>query len=117
MANGNSYNDFNSSVTILSLGTTVKGNIYAKGDVRVDGKIDGNIECDGKIVAGDTSQLHVDVQTNEMNLNGTFQGDIKAAKQLNIGPKGNITGNFSTPILSVEEGAVLNGNIKMPERE
>jgi len=110
----NNDNNINSKVTILSQGTIVRGNIFSKGDIRVDGKIEGNIECDGKIVAGTTSDMKVDIKTNEMNINGSFEGDIVADNQLNVGSQGNITGNVKTPVLSVEEGAVMNGTIEMP---
>ena len=36
----------------LAAGTVVKGNIVAESDFRLDGKIEGDIHCHGKIVIG-----------------------------------------------------------------
>ena len=36
----------------LAAGTTVKGDIVTETDFRLDGKIEGNVSCNGKIVIG-----------------------------------------------------------------
>ena len=36
----------------LATGTTVKGNIITETDFRLDGQVEGDISCNGKIVVG-----------------------------------------------------------------
>ena len=36
----------------LAAGTTIKGNIITETDFRLDGKVEGDISCNGKIVIG-----------------------------------------------------------------
>lgn len=36
----------------LAAGTTVKGDLVTETDFRLDGKIEGNVSCNGKIVIG-----------------------------------------------------------------
>ncbi len=103
-------------ITILAKGTKVKGNIFAKGDIRIDGNVEGKVECSGKVVLGDQSSTEIDVDTESIDLNGAFKGAINASKQINIGPQGNISGELVTPSLVVEKGAVINSEIKMDTR-
>ena len=40
-------------LTTIALGTMVKGAITVEGDLRLDGIIEGNVSCKGKVVIGD----------------------------------------------------------------
>ena len=39
-------------LTTIALGTMVKGTITVEGDLRLDGIIEGNVSCRGKVPAG-----------------------------------------------------------------
>lgn len=39
-------------LTTIALGTMVKGTITVEGDLRLDGIIEGNVSCRGKVVIG-----------------------------------------------------------------
>lgn len=104
-------------LTLIGVGTKVKGSIISKENIRVEGSINGKIDCEGKVFMGNESHLVVDLKTYEVNIDGTFEGDIKAEKQLVIGSNGVMNGNMSTPSLIVENGAVLNGKVEMPRNK
>lgn len=104
------------AVSFFGKGMHVKGKVYSEADIRVDGTITGKIECQGKVIMGDESQLEVSkLKTDTININGQLVGDLIALKSIVIGAKGNIKGNISTPILQVDKGAVINGVIKMEQ--
>lgn len=103
------------TITILTNGTTVKGKISSEGDMRIDGDIKGSIDCAGKVVLGESSKLEVTLASRQMNLNGTLTGDITIAEHLTIGSTGVIEGSVQTHKLSVAQGAVINGDITMPQ--
>ena len=108
--------DTASSMTVLGAGTTVKGKIKSNNDIRVDGKISGDIVCDKKVVVGEKGNLEVNLNTNELTIEGSFQGEVKASKQVRIGSKGVLSGDLSTPSLIVEEGAMVNSHITMNKK-
>ena len=92
----------------------VNGTIYSKVDMRVDGIVEGEMECEGKVIMGEESQLDLStLKTNTVNINRTLTGDISASTGIVIGGKGTVTGNLKTPSLQVDQGAILNGTIKM----
>ena len=67
----------------LAAGTTVKGDIVTETDFRLDGKIEGDVSCSGKIVIGPkgnvTGNIVSDIfaQTLEIEPNARFNGVCK----------------------------------------
>ncbi len=103
-----------SSLTRFSAGTIVRGKIIAKDDIRIDGIVEGEIICEGRVVTGDESKIDTNIDTAQMDINGVFNGEVVAKDKISIGPKGNFSGKISTPKITVENGAVINGQIEMP---
>jgi cytoskeletal protein CcmA (bactofilin family) len=52
---------------------------------------------------------HAVINVAVAKINGTVEGDINATKELVLGPTANVTGNISARLLTVQEGALLNG--------
>jgi len=102
------------AVSIFGKDMYINGNVYSKVDIRVDGIIEGEVECEGRVIMGDESYLEViKLKTDSVTINGKLTGAIFASTAVIIGAKGRVTGNLSTPSLQVDEGALVNGNIKM----
>lgn len=112
--NQGTVGDFSNS--FIAKGTVVRGKVESQGDMRVDGKIEGTINCKGKIIMGSESTIDSNIEVGEMNINGKFTGDIDAKQQIKIGELGRVKGNLTTPILEVANGAILNSKITMPEK-
>ncbi len=49
----NTGNSFNSLVN----GTHIEGNVHSEKDIRIDGRIKGNLHCDAKVVIGPTGVI------------------------------------------------------------
>ena len=67
----------------LAAGTTVKGDIVTETDFRLDGKIEGDVSCSGKIVIGPKGNVTGNIvstnaaQTLEIEPNARFNGVCK----------------------------------------
>ena len=48
----------NSLINTITVGTTIKGDIQANGDFRMDGSLEGNITLTGKLVLGEQGRDH-----------------------------------------------------------
>ncbi|MGB1240942.1 MAG: bactofilin family protein [Chitinophagales bacterium] len=102
------------AVSIFGKDMYIDGSVYSKVDIRVDGIIEGEVECEGRVIMGDESYLEViKLKTDTVTINGKLTGDIFASTGIVIGTKGKVSGNLSTPNLQVDQGALVNGNIKM----
>jgi cytoskeletal protein CcmA (bactofilin family) len=116
--NGNSIKSSNSSAALGALntlveGTIVEGQVTAKSDIRVDGMIRGNLNCDGKVIIGITGFVEGQINCANAVIQGKFEGTLNVKELLNIRESAKITGEVTTGKLIVESGAVFNVTCKM----
>lgn len=102
----------NSSTQIMK-GTTVEGNIETFGNVRVEGKIIGNIKSKSKIALGDSSYVEGNIISQNAEIAGEVKGTVDVTEVLTLKATAVIKGDIVTGKLVVEAGAVWNGTIKM----
>ena len=102
----------NSSNTI-GKGTTVEGNIETYGNLRVDGRVVGNIVTKSKLVLGQTSQVDGNILAQNAEVLGEIKGKIEVSDLLILKPSSVIRGDILTSKLIVETGATFNGGCKM----
>lgn len=101
-------------VSVFGRDMYVEGNVYSKVDIRVDGIVDGQIECEGRVIMGNESYLElIKLTTDSVNINGTLAGEIIASSGIVIGERGKVTGDLNTPKLQVKQGGLVNGKITM----
>ncbi|RLD19978.1 MAG: cell shape determination protein CcmA [Bacteroidetes bacterium] len=102
----------NSSNTI-GKGTTVEGNIETYGNLRVDGRVVGNIVTKSKLVLGQTSQVDGNILTQNAEVFGEIKGKIEVSDLLVLKASSVVHGDILTNKLVVETGATFNGGCKM----
>ena len=94
-----------------------KGTLSFEGTVRIDGKFEGKVNTAGTLVIGETGDMQADLDVGTLVCKGKLNGAVVASKKIEMHPASRITGNIQTPALSIELGAVLDGHLKMTERE
>jgi len=97
----------------LATGTLIKGNILAEEDLRIDGKVEGKIECAGKVVVGPQGEIQGDIYCTNMDIVGRVIGNLVIKDILVIKSSGVFTGDLITGSLEIEPGAIFNGTCKM----
>jgi cytoskeletal protein CcmA (bactofilin family) len=102
----------NSSNTI-GKGTTIEGNIETYGNLRVDGRVVGNIVTKSKLVLGQTAQVDGNILTQNAEVFGEIKGKIEVSDLLTLKASSVIHGDILTTKLIVETGATFNGGCKM----
>ncbi len=102
----------NSSNTI-SKGTTVNGNIETFGNIRVEGKINGNVTTKSKASLGQSCEMKGDLLALNAVIEGNIKGTVEVAELLILKPTAVIDGDIITNKFIVEEGAKFNGGCKM----
>ena len=100
-------------INIIGGGTTIKGDIDCKGDMRIDGKITGNINISGKIVVGPTGDSNGQITCKNSEVEGKIDGKIFVAELLVLKSTASVLGDISTTKLAIEPGATFTGNCKM----
>lgn len=99
--------------TLISAGTTLKGDIKSNGDLRIDGTIIGNVYSSAKIIIGSSGLVEGDISGNQADVVGKVSGNIRAKELLQLRGDSVVTGNLYAGKLQVEPSATFNGQCHM----
>lgn len=104
-----------SIISIVGPGTKVSGDVVAEGSIRVEGEIEGTVYAGKAVVVGKEGTVNGDISTNDAVISGQVKGTITAASRLEIHGTATVEGVVRTRRLQLEEGAVLNAEVRMGE--
>ncbi|MDR2824250.1 MAG: polymer-forming cytoskeletal protein [Prevotellaceae bacterium] len=118
MANFISKNTPNSEVTggtynSLTIGTKVAGDVRAENDFRLDGEIDGSIECKGKLVVGQRGFVKGNILCENAEVSGEVSGNVIINDTLSLRATAIVGGDITTKVLVIEPNAIFNGKCTM----
>lgn len=99
--------------TIVASGTEIKGNIESKGDIRVDGVLNGNLTTSSKVLVGPSGKIYGDVIAQQADVLGQISGTIKVTELLYLKGNCQINGNIYAGQLQVDATASFNGECHM----
>jgi len=118
MLNKSAKNDIpqNSALNMIGLGTIIKGDLTSDGDLRIGGKIEGNVISKSKIAMGASSEIRGNVNARSADLSGKIEGDVLINETLFLRSSAKITGNITTSKLVIESGAEFNGTCTMTHK-
>tara|TARA_R110000868_G_scaffold71505_4_gene209371 strand:- start:25 stop:432 length:408 start_codon:yes stop_codon:yes gene_type:complete len=102
-----------SAINIIRTGTEITGDIICKGDIRIDGKLFGNLMSEGKVVVGDNGYVEGSVKCANATISGTLKVTITVKELLSLKATSNLIGEITTNKLQIEPGANFSGNCKM----
>ncbi|TVM17581.1 polymer-forming cytoskeletal protein [Oceanidesulfovibrio indonesiensis] len=97
----------------LGSGTAYEGKLNFQGSVRVDGSFTGEIQSEGTLIVGKDARVQGKVWVGQLIMSGHFQGEILASKKVVLHKTANLLGSLNTPVLVIEEGAVMEGQVSM----
>ncbi len=108
---------FDTIETLIGAGTTVKGDIIATKSLRIDGNLIGNIKDVVNVIIGENAQVKGNIAANYVVIDGVVEGNITATDSIELLTKSKVTGDITTTVLSINEGAVFKGKSVMLEKE
>ncbi len=100
--------------------TFFEGKMTFEGVFRLDGKFEGEIFESGTLIVGETATIKGKVGLDTIIINGLVEGDVHARTRVEIHSTGKVYGTVFTPILTINEGGILEGHCKMeggPDRK
>ena len=101
----------------LGAGTVYQGQLSFQGAVRIDGNFVGEVHSEGTLIVGKDANEEGQVRVGQLILSGRVTGEVAAQRKVILHRTGNLNGNLSTPVLVMEEGAVIEGRITMQPSE
>ena len=101
------------SISRISAGTVIKGEIVSPYDIRIDGTFEGKIQSKGRVVIGESAHIKGDIICENIDLWGKVDGGVFVKDTLALKEGCKVDGNLHIRRLSVELGATFNGGCKM----
>ena len=103
------------TLSIVSAGTNVTGDIECEGILKVEGRIDGNVKRARQVMVAKEGAIHGDVTAQEVVVGGVIDGNVTASDRLELQTTAVVNGEISTKSIIVMEGARINGGVKVTE--
>lgn len=100
-------------LTFLGIGTEFKGKVVFQGTLRVDGKVEGEIDGDDTLLVGESGIINGIIKASNIQISGKVKGDIRAHEKLILKKGCEVKGTIFCKAIVVEEGAIFNGTCKM----
>ena len=108
-------NGYSEDVSILSDGVNIEGKITSNGNVRIDGKVIGDVEVKGNLTLGTSSEVKGQVKAKNMSVSGKVEGTLSIEEKLTLESSSKIKGDIIAKVLVIEEGAKFDGKSSMTQ--
>jgi cytoskeletal protein CcmA (bactofilin family) len=96
----------------LGKNVTVKGQIFAREDLTIDGEVEGTVEChDHRLTIGPNARVQAGLKAREIVIHGSIQGNVEAADKIDIKKEAKLVGDIKTSRIVIEDGAYFKGSI------
>lgn len=102
MSNENHESVIGSDVEII-------GTVKSSGSVRLDGKLEGELQCGGNAILGKSAQVKGNVTATSVSIEGKINGNILAKDKIEMKATATVNGDIKARRLSVEDGVTFVG--------
>lgn len=93
--------------------TVIEGSIKAAGNLRIDGKLKGTLECKGRVVVGASGVIEGDIKCENAEIEGSLMANITVTELLSLKATAKVQGDILTKKLAIEPGATFSGSCSM----
>lgn len=102
--------------TLIAEGTVVVGDILFTGDLEVEGLVKGNVAAEDDDAAAivrivGKGCVEGEIRSPDIMINGEVRGNVYCSRQLELAPKGRVTGNVFYATVEMAAGAEVNGSL------
>lgn len=101
----------------IAPGTHIRGSINAENDFRIDGHIEGEIVCQGKVVVGRQGLVKGSIVCVNAEIVGQVEGKIKVSEVLTLKATSIVQGEIKIATLIVEPNAQFDGTCEMFKKD
>lgn len=96
----------------LGKNVTVKGQIFSREDLTIDGEVEGTVEChEHRLTIGPNGRVHAGLKAREIVIYGSIQGNVEATDKIDIKKEAKLVGDIKTSRIMIEDGAYFKGSI------
>jgi cytoskeletal protein CcmA (bactofilin family) len=103
---------------VIGKSVMIKGQIFSREDLTIDGEIDGSVELqEHRLTVGPHGKLQAGVKAREIVVLGTIHGNVEASDKIDIRKDAKLVGDIKTARIVIEDGAYFKGSIDIARPE
>ena len=107
----------NKTASVFAHDLVVKGDVENQGDLRIEGRMDGNVTGHGTITVAEQSEVYGNVEGRQVIVMGRVEGNVTGVEKVEVLEKATVNGDVTSARISVEEGASVSGKFDTTPRE
>jgi cytoskeletal protein CcmA (bactofilin family) len=100
-------------VGYLYKGSRVTGQLTFQGSARIEGNVDGEIQCHGTLTIGERAEVRAKISGDVVVIRGKVEGNVVAKEKVELVAPARLFGDIDTPRLVITEGVVFDGDCTM----
>ena len=100
-------------LSFIGADVVISGDVAAKGQIHVDGRVDGNVACE-TLIQGGGGVIAGHIVADAVHLGGLVDGTVKA-RLVTLEASARVTGDVTYETLSVAAGGAIEGRLTRKE--
>ncbi|HEX6987894.1 MAG TPA: polymer-forming cytoskeletal protein [Bacillota bacterium] len=101
--------------TVIGKETEIKGTLGGKGSLRIDGRLEGEVDFSGDLYVGEGARLTANVRARSVTVAGEIRGNVHAEQRVELLASARVFGDIHTKKLIIGEGALFEGSSIMEQ--
>ncbi len=101
-------------VNTIDAKTAITGDLKAGGDIRIDGSLNGNLNCEAKLIIGPQGHIEGDVVCVNATIEGSFKGNLIVKEMLTLQATAKVNGDVKAKKMAVLGGCEMSGTCTVP---
>ena len=103
-------------LTVIEEGATLVGDIVSEENIRVRGRVEGNVATSGSVVIEPRASVVGEITALNLILEGSLEGRVTVARKFELRPSGRMRGDIRAAVVAIAENAFLQGKVLATER-
>ena len=96
---------------------SLEGKLVYDGSVHLDGRAEGEIKITGNLDVAQGATARISIEAANVNVKGQVEGSLNVKDKLTLGKNARLSGDIVVRRLQIEDGASLNGHVRMGDIE
>jgi cytoskeletal protein CcmA (bactofilin family) len=97
----------------LGPGDSLEGKLSYSGSITVQGRAEGELHIGGNVDVASGATVKASIDGSNVTVRGEVEGAVSARDKLMLGKSARLSGDVNVKRLQIEDGASLNGHVRM----
>jgi cytoskeletal protein CcmA (bactofilin family) len=107
--------DTKTTDTLIGESTICEGKLMSEASLRIEGQMNGDIECAGDITVGENAIVQSNISARDVVIAGKVKGDVHTRGKLIVTHTGSLFGNIDVHSFIIQEGGIFQGTSMMKQ--